>query len=82
MEWEQHPEGLVNDVGGYRLLVQVANGQARFFVLRHPREAGRHPYAVLACGGADRAEDAMQAAERVATRMMASLSGRNVRSAA
>jgi len=69
MHWERCPEGLAGETAAYRLLVQVVGGSPRFLVLRHPREAGRHPNAILASGRAESIEAAMEAATGVAARM-------------
>lgn len=73
VEWEPEPGGLMAaDCYPFRLLVRrsaARGGSAQFLVLRHPRDAGKFPCAILASGDRDTYPEAMSAAEAVARRI-------------
>ena len=59
---------LVTEAGDLRLVVQQADGHARFQVLRPPQDAGPCPQALLASGTEIDVRAAMAAAERMLDR--------------
>ena len=75
MEWQPEPNGFMAvDRYPFRLVVRRApasGGDALFMVLRHPRDAGKFPCAILASGHRATVAEAMAAAEGVALRMEA-----------
>lgn len=75
MAWQAEPNGfMAADRYPFRLVVRrapAAGGDALFLVLRHPRDAGKFPCAILASGHRDSVAEAMAAAESVALRMEA-----------
>lgn len=72
LEWQKEPSGfLAADRYPFRLLVRSrgAESGALFLVLRHPKDAGKFPCAILASGHRDTPAKAMEAAEMVAERI-------------
>lgn len=73
--WQVEPSGfMAADRYPFRLVVRrttMPGGDALFLVLRHPRDAGKFPCAILASGHRDTVAEAMTAAEAVALRMEA-----------
>lgn len=74
--WHTEPSGVrFAEKGRFQLVVLApgADGLVRFLVLRHPRDSGKYPYAVIASGTEEDLPAAITAAERMTDRLMGSV---------